>query len=176
MKTNVFLHPGKREYRYILDQESTLQPVKKKRGRPKGTKKGQGKKKQQLEKKKKKRGRKGLFTIFDRGKKGYVQVDPDKKKCRIKKGSPAAVTAALNHGIELFSNKFIQNNVAENKNSVMRAYRHLTGPKTEEGLDRRLRTFIILENNPIKLQEIQVSHDLLNISENFLCTHSNIST
>ena len=69
VKTDFFKRRGKREYYRRTREESLIPPPKMKRGRPKGVKNGQGKK-QRKRKKPKKRGRKGLFAVFDKGKRG----------------------------------------------------------------------------------------------------------
>ncbi|MCF2140462.1 MAG: hypothetical protein K9W44_10460 [Candidatus Lokiarchaeota archaeon] len=69
-------------------------PISKKRGKPKGVKNGQGKQRKN-QKPKIKRGRKGLFTIFDRGKRKYAKIDPSRKTLRLAKDVLPTVAAAF---------------------------------------------------------------------------------
>ncbi|MHA1393032.1 MAG: hypothetical protein ACTSRZ_05980, partial [Promethearchaeota archaeon] len=68
-------------------------------------------------------------------------------------------TASLMDTIELFTRKFIQNNVAEYINSVISSYLSLTGPKTAEYIERSLKTFFLVRNYPKLMSEIAISHD-----------------
>ncbi|MCF2140151.1 MAG: ogr/Delta-like zinc finger family protein [Candidatus Lokiarchaeota archaeon] len=157
LKTNFFKKRGKREYFYLVNEDNLSLPVPKKRGRPKGVKNGQGKQRKNL-KPKMKRGRKGLFTVFDRGKRGYAKIDPSRKTLILAKGVLPAVAAAFRETQDLFWKKSISNNLAENINSVIETRVHLTGPKTAEGLELRLRAFIIARNNPEIFEIAFVSH------------------
>ncbi|MCF2139355.1 MAG: hypothetical protein K9W44_04800 [Candidatus Lokiarchaeota archaeon] len=140
-----------------MNEDNLSLPVPKKRGRPKGVKNGQGKQRKNL-KPKMKRGRKGLFTVFDRGKRGYAKIDPSRKTLILAKGVLPAVAAAFRETQDLFWKKSISNNLAENINSVIETRVHLTGPKTAEGLELRLRAFIIARNNPEIFEIAFVSH------------------
>ncbi|MCF2142013.1 MAG: hypothetical protein K9W44_18335 [Candidatus Lokiarchaeota archaeon] len=60
--------------------------------------------------------------------------------------------------VKLYSKNFIQNNLAEHKNSMLSNYLVLSGPKTAESIEKRLRTFIICHNNPYLLQQLQIRH------------------
>ncbi len=90
----------------------------KKRGRSKGVKNGQGKTKKTT-KIKKKRGRKGIFSIFAKGVKCYAKIYPWRYKIRLTKSGSGTVGAALNRVIKLYTKMTIQNNLAENKNSML---------------------------------------------------------
>ncbi|MCF2140342.1 MAG: hypothetical protein K9W44_09850 [Candidatus Lokiarchaeota archaeon] len=105
-----------------------------------------------------KRGRKGLFTVFDRGKRGYAKIEPSRKTLKLARSVLPAVAAAFRETQDLFWKKSISNNLAENINSVIETRVHLTGPKTPEGLEQRLRAFIIAKNNPEILEITFVSH------------------
>lgn len=146
-----------REYHYMESEENINPPIKKSRGRPKGVKNGQGKKNKNP-KIKKKRGRKGFRTVFDKGKRGYAKVDPYRKTVRVGKDISPAVDAALGEVVKLFAKGFIQNNLAEHKNSVLSNSLVLSGPKTAESVERRLRAFFICKNNPSILNSIIFEH------------------
>ena len=147
----------KREYFYSEKREQLTPPQKRKLGRPKGVKNGQGKKKKNA-KVKKKRGRKGLFTVFDKGKKGYAKVDPYRKTVRVGKDIPNTVSAALGDVVKLYAKNFIQNNLAEHKNSVISNNLVLSGPKGAKTAERGLRAFFICRNNPQLLKNLQITH------------------
>ncbi len=146
-----------REFHYIETHEKRYPPPLKKRGRTKGVKNGQGTKKPYV-KRNVKRGRKGLFSVFDRGKRGYARVDPHRKTVRIGRDISKVVAATLEDVVKLFEKRFIQNNLAEHKNSVLSNYLVLTGPKSSESIEKRLRTFIICQNNPELLPCLQIEH------------------
>ena len=149
---------AKREYYYIEKNENLNSPPKKKRGRPKGVKNGQRKRKKSP-KKKKKRGRKGFRTVFDKGKRGYAKIDPYRKTVRVGKEISPAVSAALGEVIHLYALKHIQNNLAEHKNSLLSNSLVLTGPKTVESIEKRIRACIICQNNPTILDSITIHHN-----------------
>lgn len=158
VKTDIFKRRGVREYFHRVTRES-MQPKKSKgRGRPKGVKNGQGKKKPK--RKKQKRGRKGLFIVFTKGKKGYVKVDPYRKILKLAKDCLASVEEGLNKTFELFARMSIQNNLAENINSVIRTILSLRGPKTIESMSRRLRTTAIVRNNPELIHKVEIKRDV----------------
>ena len=56
----------------------------------------------------------------------------------------------------LFALVSIQNNLAENINSFLRAVLRLTGPKTVESVERRIRATLKLRNHPELLYEIEI--------------------
>ncbi|WP_457559070.1 hypothetical protein [Candidatus Harpocratesius sp.] len=137
-------------------------PAKKKKGRPKGVKNKKNKKKSKL-KIRKKRGRKGFRTVFNKDKRGYAKVDPYRKTVQIGKEISPAVSAALGEVVNLYVKNYIQNNLAEHKNSLLSKYLVLSGPKTAESVERRIRTLIIYQNNPNLI-------DFVNIRHNFQCS------
>lgn len=158
VKTDVFKRRGKREYHYREWREPLSNPTPKPRGRPRGVKNGRGKKKKTT-RKKGKRGRKGLFTVFTRGKRGYMKVDPYRGKIKLRQGCLEGVRTALNTGFSIYCRKSIQNNVAENINSVLHSMIRLKGPKTIESVERRLRALLIVRNTPSILESIEVERN-----------------
>ncbi|MHA1284194.1 MAG: hypothetical protein ACTSQP_16975 [Promethearchaeota archaeon] len=60
----------------------------------------------------------------------------------------------------MFALKSIQNNVSENLNSVLQSLLRLRGPKTIESVERRIRAWVIVRNNPEILDEIQIERTL----------------
>ena len=52
----------------------------------------------------------------------------------------------------------IQNNLSENKNSVVEHYVWFSGRKTAESMETRVRTFFFYANNPEMLPEIKINH------------------
>ena len=153
VKTDVPKRRAKRQGYYMITKESLTPLPSKKRGRPKGTK---TKKKVSASKEKKTRGRKGLFKVFDTGKKFFFKVDPYRKTVKMSKDLPASVGAALAEVLHLFALKSIQNNVSENMNFVLRALLKLCGPKTIESIEQRIRAFILVRNNPKQLDQVQI--------------------
>ena len=143
----------------MTTSDSLQSPIPKKKGRRKGTKNGQGKK-TKIKTPKKTRGRKGVHRVFTKGKRGYVKIDPYRKTVIIKGSVPKTVGAALEQGMYLFSRKYIQNNIPENINSVIQSHVNLSGPKTAHSLEERLRSFIIVRNNPAILNELHEYHHL----------------
>ncbi len=157
VKTDFFRKRKKREYHYLVEQENIAPKVLKRRGRPKGVKNGQGKLKN-TSKTKKKRGRKGIFSVFTRGVKCYANISPWRQKVRLAKSGLGAVGAALNRVIKLYAKMTIQNNLAENKNSMLEHRVWFSGRKTPESFEERLRTFVILQNNPYLWDNLEISH------------------
>ena len=139
-----------------------------KRGRLKGSK---TKKKKKCQKPKKKRGRKGLYTVFIKGKIGYATIDRYRDKLKVSKGLSSTVTAALNATLMLYTLMSIQNNLSENINSFLRAVLLLTGPKTIDSVEKRIRATLKLRNYPELLDEILI---LRKIRGEFLIDHSSI--
>ena len=171
VKTDVFKRKAKKEYYYKQKKESLIPTPKNPVGRPKGVKNGQGKKKN-TSKPKGKRGRKGVFGVFKTGKRGYMWVDPYRKKLKLAKGCLGTVQAALNMTFEIYVHMSIQNNLAENINSVLQSLIRLRGPKTMESVERCLRASLIVRNNPSILCEITIDH---NLQGTFLLKNLNIS-
>ena len=54
----------------------------------------------------------------------------------------------------------IQNNQAENINSVIESLVRLRGPRTIETLEQRLRATVIIRNDPSILDHIEISRQL----------------
>jgi hypothetical protein len=157
LKSDFCKKRGSREYYYLESSEPRYPAPKKKRGRPKGAKGGQKKQKRKA-RKKLKRGRKGLFVVFDRGKRGYAKVDPHRITVRVGRDISKPVAAGIEDVVKLFPKSFIQNNLAEHKNSVLSNYLVLSGPKTAETVERRLRAFLICHNNPKLLEKLEIHH------------------
>ena len=131
--------------------------IKKKRGRPKGSK---TKKRPKQARSKRKRGRKGLFTVFDKGTIGYATIDPYRDKLKLGKGMSRPVVAGLNATLKLHALMSIQNNLAENINSVLRAIIRLRGPKTIESVERRIRATLKVRNHPEILNKVRINKRL----------------
>ncbi|MCF2138481.1 MAG: hypothetical protein K9W44_00330 [Candidatus Lokiarchaeota archaeon] len=74
------------------------------------------------------------------------------------KGVLPAVAAAIRETQDLFWKKSQLDNLAENINSVIETRVQLTGTETLEGLEQRLREFIITKNNPEILEITFVSY------------------
>ncbi len=72
--------------------------------------------------------------------------------------SPLAV--GLNATLKLYDLMSIQNNLAENKNSILRAIIRLRGPKTIESVERRIRAMLKIRNNPELLDEIRLTRNM----------------
>ena len=69
------------------------------------------------------------------------------------------VSAALGEVIHLYALKHIQNNLAEHKNSLLSNSLVLTGLKTIESIEKRIRACIICQNNPTILDSITIHHN-----------------
>lgn len=115
-------------------------------------KNGQGKKNG----KKKAGGRRGLFAVFTRGKKGYVKVNPYRRTLKFGKTCPATVALGLHAAFSLYPGMYVQNNLAENVNSVLQSILRLRGPKTAGSVERRLRAVLVVRNDPGVLDEVEV--------------------
>ena len=157
VKTDVMEKRATRQGHYMVKREPLKVLPPKKVGRPKGSKTV---KKCKVCNKNKKRGRKGLFKVFDKGKKFYLRVDPYRKTVKVSKNLPATVGATLTEVLNLFALKSIQNNVSENLNSVLQSLLRLKGPKTVESVEQRIRAFIIVRNIPEILDEIQIDRNV----------------
>jgi hypothetical protein len=157
VKVDVFKHRGTREYYYLERREPLCLPPANPRGRPKGVKNGRKKAKP---KPKKTRGRKGLFTVFDKGKRGYMKVDPFRKTLKLGKDCLGTVEAALNSAFSVYARMTIQNNLAENINSVLQSIIRLRGPKTIESAEKRLRATLILRNDPTILDDLVFTRNM----------------
>ncbi|KKK43194.1 MAG: hypothetical protein Lokiarch_29010, partial [Candidatus Lokiarchaeum sp. GC14_75] len=87
---------------------------------------------------------------------GYVTIDPYRGKLKIKKELSRPVGAGLNATFKLFALMSIQNNLAENINSILRAIIRLRGPKTIESVERRIRATLKIRNHPEILDEVRI--------------------
>ena len=56
----------------------------------------------------------------------------------------------------LFFRKTIQNNLAEGSNNVIQSLLKLCGPKTESSVEKKIRAFVIIRNEPELLNKIQI--------------------
>ena len=153
VKSNFFKKRGKRQFRYMEARTVLTPEMKKKLGRPTGSK---TKKRRKKPRTKKNRGRKGLYTVFKKGTIGYATIDPYRDKLKVGKGLSSPVGAGLNATLKLFPLMSIQNNLAENINSILRAIIRLRGPKTIESVERRIRGTLKIRNHPEILDEVRI--------------------
>ena len=169
VKVDVFKRRGVRVYYYQVRKETLLQKPPNPVGRPKGVKKRKRKKKSKI---KKKKGRKGLFQVFAKGKKNYMKIDPYRKTLKFSKGCLGTVAAALNIVIDVFARITIQNNLAENINSVLQSIIRLKGPKSIETVENRLRATLIARNDSSILQNLRIRR---NMHGKFVLNNVNVS-
>ena len=159
--TDFFKKRGKRRFRYQETRTDLTPKVKKNRGRPKGsTTKKKKNKTQKSSEPKKKRGRKGLYAVFAKGKICYAVIDPYRQTIKVKKELSSTVAAALNATLCVYALMSIQNNLAENINSFVRVVMRLTGPKTVEFTEQRVRATLKLRNHPELLKELQITRSV----------------
>lgn len=151
IESDFFKKRGKRQFKYMETREDLTPKPKGKRGRPLGSK---TKKKKNPIKPNKKRGRKGLFTVFSKGTIGYASIDPYRDKLKISKELSSTVASALDATLILYALMSIQNNLAENLNAFLRAVLRLTGPKTIESVEQRIRATFKVRNHPELIEEI----------------------
>ncbi len=157
VKSNFFKKRGKRQFKYMEARTDLSPKIIKKLGRPKGSK---TKKRYKKPRTKKKRGRKGLYTVLEKGTIGYATIDPYRNKLKIGKGLSSPVSAELNATLKLFPLMSIQNNLAENINSILRAIIRLRGPKTIESVERRIRATLKVRNHPEILDEVRITRQV----------------
>lgn len=157
VKTDFTKKRAKREGYYMTTKTPLNPPPLKKGGRPKGSK---NKRKKNPPNTNNKPGKKGIFKVFDKGKKFYTKVDPYRKTVRISKNLPASLSTALVEVLNLFALMSIQNNLSENKNSILQSKMRLRGPKTVKSVERRIRATEIVQNRPEILEEIQISRNV----------------
>ena len=155
---DVFKKKGKREFKYIVFKTLLNPPPSKKRGRPGGSKNKSKKKKKSN--KKKERGRRGLFKVFYKGKRGYMKVDPYRMTLKFSKNMNPKIAATLKELFGLFFRRTIQNNVGEGSNSVIQSLLKLCGPKTESSVENKIRAVVIVRNHPELLNEIQIERNI----------------
>ena len=79
---------------------------------------------------------------------------------KVSKNLPASVAATLTEVLNLFTLKSIQNNVSENLNSVLQSILRLRGPKTIKSVERRIRAWVIVRNNPEILDDIRIERTI----------------
>jgi len=157
VKSNFFKKRGKRQFKYMEARTDLTPKIKKKHGRPKGSK---TKKRHKKPRTKKNRGRKGLYTVFEKGTIGYATIDPYRDKLKLGKGLSRPVGAGLNATLKLFPLMSIQNNLAENINSILRAIIRLRGPKTIESVESRIRATLKIRNHPEILDEVRITRQV----------------
>ena len=155
--TDFFKKRGKRQLKYIMSTTDLTPKPKRKRGRPKGSKTKKTKKPPSAPKK---RGRKGIYTVFSKGTIAYATIDPYRDKLKVKKELSSTVGPVLNKTLNVFGLMSIQNNLSEHINAFLRASLCLTGPKSIESVERRIRAKLILRNDPKILSQILVSRHL----------------
>ena len=159
VKVDVTKRRATREGHYLETRTSLTPLPQHKRGRPKGSK-TTVKKTRPTPAEKEKRGKKGLFKVFEKGKKFYFKVDPYKKTIKTKKNLPAAVAAGLSDALNLFALKSIQNNIAENITFVLRMVLGLSGPKTMKSIEQRIRGFLYIRNDPNQVGELRIERNI----------------
>jgi len=158
IKNDMFKKKSKRVFYYTVVKTPLTPPPSKKRGRPMGsTNKSKKKNKSVI---KQTPGRKGLFSVFSKGKRGYVAVDPYRKTLKLSKSMDPKIFAILQEILRLFTRKKIQNNVAENSNSVIQLLLKLCGPKTETSVEKKIRAFVIVRNQPELLLQVRVERNI----------------
>ncbi len=158
MKNDLFKKKGKRQFYYIISKTPLNPPTAKKRGRPLGSKNKSKNTKKSV--KKKTRGRRGLFKVFYKGKRGYVKVNPYRMTLQFSKNMAPKIVATLKELLELFARMTIQNNVAEGSNSVIQSLLKLCGPKTELSIEKKIRAFVLIRNEPELLNKIQIERNI----------------
>lgn len=159
VKVDVVKRQATREGHYLEIRTPLTPPPQKKRGRPKGSK-NTLKNTQSPFAEKEKRGKKGLFKVFEKGKKFYFKVDPYRRTIQMNKSLPAAVVTGLSDALNLFALKSIQNNVAENITFILRTILGFSGPKTIESIEQRIRAFLYIRNDPEQLRTIQIDRNV----------------
>lgn len=158
VKHDIFKKKRKRAFYYTISK-TPLNPLpKKKRGRPKGSKNKTKNKKRSTSPKK--RGRKGLFKVFSKGKRGYVKVDPYRITLKFSKTMDPKIISVLKDLFELFFRKTIQNNVGEGSNSVLQSLLKLCGPKTIRTVEEKIRAFVMIRNRPELLVKVRIDRNI----------------
>ncbi|MHA1151042.1 MAG: DDE-type integrase/transposase/recombinase [Promethearchaeota archaeon] len=158
VKNDIFKKRGKRVSYYTISKTPLNSPMKKNRGRPKGSK-NKPKSKENLTPPKK-RGRKGLFKVFNKGKRGYMKVDPYRITLRFSKTIDPKVISVLKELFELFIRKTIQNNVGEGSNSMLQSLLKLCGPKTISSVEEKIRAFAMIRNRPELLCKVRIDRNI----------------
>ncbi|MBA7542764.1 hypothetical protein ES705_35088 [subsurface metagenome] len=89
-----------------------------------------------------------------------MTVDPYRRTSKISKSIDPKIAAMLQELLGLFARKTIQNNVAENSNSVIQSLLKLCGPKTEASVEEKIRAFVIIRNQPELLLQVQIERNI----------------
>ena len=155
IKTDVFLHRKKREFHWREITESIVPKTHKKKGRPRG----KWKRRPKIKKKRLKRGRKGLFTVFDTGKRAYLKADPGRLTLQIGTTVPQTVSTGMHVTFGLFAGMSIQNNLSEHINSLIKALVGLSGPKHANSISEKIRITIRVWNQPSLLETLRVERN-----------------
>ena len=157
VKTDVFTRRAVREYRHGTRRESLSPPTPRRRGRPIGVRNGQGR---QRPRSSGRRGPRRFDSVFTNGKRGYLKADPYRGKLVISKCCPTQIASALGTAFELFCGKHIQNNLAENINSVLQSIIRLRGPRSPQSVERRLRALVVVRNSPSILETLAIKRNV----------------
>lgn len=158
IKKDLFKKRSKRQFHYTFSKTPLTTLPTKKRGRPKGSKTKKKTKKRTV--RKKKRGTRGLFKVFDKGKRGYVKVDPYRETLKFGKDMDIRIIATLTEVSKLFYLKTVQNNVGECSNSILKSILKLCGPKTIVSAEKKIRSYVIIKNNPALLLKIKIKRNI----------------
>jgi len=158
IKNDAFKKKSKREFYYTISKTPLNPPPLRKRGRPLGSKNKSKKKKRSV--KNKRHGRQGLLKVFYKGQRGYMKLDPYRTTIKFSKNMDPKIAATLKELFGLFLRKTIQNNVAEGSNSVIQSLLKLCGPKTESSVEKKIRAFVIIRNEPELLYNIQIERNI----------------
>lgn len=95
---------------------------------------------------KKKRGRTGLFAVFEKGRKGYVKIFPGRQHLIFSRDADAAVRRGITDAFDLFAGIHVQNNISETVNNVLQSMVELKGNRDKDKLAKRIRTFFVFWN------------------------------
>ena len=98
--------------------------------------------------------------MFYKGKRGYVKVDLYRKTLQFSNNMTPKIVATLKELLELFARMTIQNNVAEGSNSVIQSLLKLCGSKTELSIEKKIRAFVLIRNEPELLYKIQIERNI----------------
>ena len=104
--------------------------------------------------------KKGLFVVFVKEKKHYIKIGPYRKNLKFGKNYLGTVATTLNIVIDLFARITIQNNLAENINSVLQSIIRLKEPKSIETVENRLRATLIVRNKSFILQNLRIGRNI----------------
>lgn len=158
IKNDLFKKRSKRRFHYTFSKTPLTPLSTKKRGRPKGSKNKKKTKKKTV--KKKKRGPRGLFKVFNKGKRGYVKVDPYRETLKFGNDMDMRIIATLTGVSKLFYRKTVQNNIGECSNSILKSILKLCGPKTITSAEKKIRSYVIIKNNPALLSKIKIERNI----------------